>query len=385
MPITIRKHGYIDALRGIAVLAVLFDHTGLLGLSPASKVFDFVAAQGARGVQLFYIASALTLFLSLHQRAGREAAPRLDFFLRRFFRIAPLYWLAVAYYLWQNGTGPNYWTGGDRPVALAAVAANLAFVHGAQPYWINSVVPGGWSIGVEMPFYLTVPTLFALYHGRDDKQGFLRMLLLGSLTLSFLLRLALWRHPLIGDPRLWKEYLFLFLPAQFPVFVVGLLAFHTIATGERIDLRLPALGVAAALSANGPVREALGVRLLEPHVAVSFVLGTFVVYLQKLQPRLLVNKALAFVGELSYSLYLTHFMALYLLGKTGLFDGLRARVGAGATAFAAAFAAQLSLALAISWLTNRLVEEPGRELGRRLIERIERARGRAPKARTAAA
>ena len=95
---------YIDALRGLAIIGVVISHCSLYGsniLYPS--FFSSILANGARGVQLFYIASAFTLFLSLHNRYNKEEKAFKNFFIRRFFRIAPLYYIGVCYYLWQDG------------------------------------------------------------------------------------------------------------------------------------------------------------------------------------------------------------------------------------------------------------------------------------------
>jgi peptidoglycan/LPS O-acetylase OafA/YrhL len=62
-----------------------------------------LADQGARGVQLFFVASAMTLCMSWHSR--NDGA--LPFYIRRFFRIAPMYYLSIPLFLWDRGFGPS--------------------------------------------------------------------------------------------------------------------------------------------------------------------------------------------------------------------------------------------------------------------------------------
>jgi peptidoglycan/LPS O-acetylase OafA/YrhL len=78
---------YIDALRGIAFLGVLTVHAALVA---GRFHFDHLATLGNQGVQLFFMVSALTLFLSFGPRSKRENRSVLNFFIRRLFRIAPL-------------------------------------------------------------------------------------------------------------------------------------------------------------------------------------------------------------------------------------------------------------------------------------------------------
>ena len=108
------KLDYVDALRGMAILAVVLVHCDQHGTNVFPTIFHSIFSNGAMGVQLFYVRSAFTLFRSCDRRGGRELYPNRNFFIRRFFRIAPMYWLGIAYYLWQNGRGPSFWLG-DAP------------------------------------------------------------------------------------------------------------------------------------------------------------------------------------------------------------------------------------------------------------------------------
>jgi peptidoglycan/LPS O-acetylase OafA/YrhL len=96
----------------------------------------------------------------MNRRNENEKHPKFNFFIRRFFRIAPLYYIGILYYLWQDGFGSRYWLSDQELVTTANILSNIFFVHGFNPYWMNSVVPGGWSIAVEMLFYCIAPLLF---------------------------------------------------------------------------------------------------------------------------------------------------------------------------------------------------------------------------------
>ena len=68
-----------------------------------------LATSGRYGVQLFFVASALTLMLSWHARSDGA----LPFYIRRVFRIAPMFWLAIPFYSIIFGLGPRYGIGRD--------------------------------------------------------------------------------------------------------------------------------------------------------------------------------------------------------------------------------------------------------------------------------
>ncbi|MCX7309105.1 MAG: acyltransferase family protein, partial [Afipia sp.] len=149
-----KKYDFVDALRGIAVLLVVLAHT------PVPNSLLALNIAGAYGVQLFFVVSAFTLFLSLSARRNTESNPVLFFFLRRFFRIAPAFYFAMLFYLMKDGTGATPWA--PQGIQSWQIISTLLFINGWLPDSINAVVPGGWSIAVEMTFYLFVPLCFAV-------------------------------------------------------------------------------------------------------------------------------------------------------------------------------------------------------------------------------
>lgn len=81
--ITPKKYAYIDALRGIAILGVVSLHCAQ-AVPAQNGLLRGLMLSGVRGVQLFYIASAITLCMSWHARRKDEAFPISNYFLRRF-------------------------------------------------------------------------------------------------------------------------------------------------------------------------------------------------------------------------------------------------------------------------------------------------------------
>ncbi len=107
---TVWHLGQLDALRGLAILNVMLVHAvywgpeHMLALRPALLLM--IAFAGQRGVQLFFLVSAFTLYMS-HVNRRDEAHPTINFFLRRFFRLTPMLYLSVVltYFLWPQALG----------------------------------------------------------------------------------------------------------------------------------------------------------------------------------------------------------------------------------------------------------------------------------------
>jgi peptidoglycan/LPS O-acetylase OafA/YrhL len=82
----------IDALRGVAALAVVLFHytthfTKLFGASPPPTI-SF--SMGHYGVNLFFIISGFVIFMTLE-----KTLRPMDFVVSRFSRLFPTYWVAI--------------------------------------------------------------------------------------------------------------------------------------------------------------------------------------------------------------------------------------------------------------------------------------------------
>lgn len=149
----------LDALRGIAVLLVLFRHAVRPFWRDASllRIGDFdvgvVFINGWIGVDLFFVLSG---FLITHHLLAIEDSGRPfqagQYLMRRFLRIVPLYYVVLA--LTVLGAFPLY-----RISEQGIVARALQHMLFMQDYLGSDIVPAFWSLGVEEKFYLVAPAL----------------------------------------------------------------------------------------------------------------------------------------------------------------------------------------------------------------------------------
>jgi peptidoglycan/LPS O-acetylase OafA/YrhL len=346
---------YIDALRGIAFLGVLALHAALRA---GHFRFDQWATLGNQGVQLFFIVSALTLFLSFETRSKRENAPVLNFFIRRLFRIAPLFWSAILLY--------SFVPMRDFDIGFWHYAATALFLHGWHVETMN-VVPGGWSIAVEMNFYLLLPMLW--YSIRSIQAAFW-WLLCSLLVLPLLTWSAMRAFHLENDGSLYLER---WLPSQMPVFLLGILLFYTIkklgteyrsTSAGRIFF---ALSIFVIISLRGYYSS----RFLPQPVAISCGLWFLALSLHLWPNPLLVNPLMRFIGKVSYSAYITHFIALFIVIDVFSHSFYKmSELGR----FLLLIICTLPLTLLFSFVTHRLIELPGERLGSALIGLLERRR-----------
>ncbi|MDD4162251.1 MAG: acyltransferase, partial [Methanothrix sp.] len=153
------KLAYIDALRGIAALSVLVYHIyGAAGTTtgwmyPLQVIPERLISLAIAGVPLFFIISAFTLYLSLDSRAGEERWAS-KFYLRRIFRIAPLFYFLLILVVLDDLILQK------RALSWPEVLANFSFTFNLVPEYAKSLFSDGWTVGVEMLFYLVLPLVF---------------------------------------------------------------------------------------------------------------------------------------------------------------------------------------------------------------------------------
>ena len=334
-----------------------------------------VAEQGHEGVELFFLISALTLFFSLDSRRRSERRPTLNFFIRRFFRIAPLFYTgALFYFVFDRAMTGGTASGGS---SIGCILATLVFVNGWSVDWINRLVPGGWSIAVEMNFYLLVPWLFRKLRGVRDAIQLVLAALIGGAAASFALKWLLGRSYEGGSTQDIARFVWYWLPSQLPIFCLGFALFFIIRPVLKDEgkparsagpnphfLLVLAAYLAAAVTFSEPALY-LGHLLF----GVAFLLLTWSLALYP--NALLVNRVTQYMGKVSFSAYISHFAVLDLVerglaGQVPSFAALRPDIQ-----FAAFVAICTALTVAISTLTYRLIEVPGQELGRSLIRFLE--------------
>ena len=359
----IDQYEFIDALRGLAIVLVIATHVASIA-NPSLPILRSLAEKGAYGVQLFYIVSALTLFLSMNQRSRIERRPTLNFFLRRMFRIVPLYYLAIVVYTLAMGTGPNYWA--PNGITWWHYVLTLLFLNGWHPEAINAIVPLGWSIAIEMTFYPIIPLLYQRIKTVSGALG----LILASLILQSVL-VAVYKPVLLQyvTGYVVQPYFYLWFFAQLPVFGLGVLVYQILR--DRQPERNKNLGgIFVLLSVFLYVaflNTVTYLDLLPTHFfyGIAFVALTLGLYFYPM--KLLVNPLTQWIGKISYSLYLVHFLFLPYI-KNWL--PLGANFGKTAQ-FAIYFLAILILSSGISYITYRLIEVPGMNLGKKLIRKLE--------------
>lgn len=322
---------------------------------------------GARGVQLFFVASSITLCLSWYSRKSTEQSPIRNFFIRRLFRIAPMYWLAIGFYLALYGFEPRYWA--PNGLTWYSIPLTALFLNGYSPQNINALVPGGWSIAVEVNFYLLLPVLLAVAHNLQ------RSLLLIPLTIGlsqiaskiFTLAFAGAFGP--ADDYIVRDFIFLNFFNQAPVFAIGISGYFILSNPKFS--RIAAISSAIILvgtMAIVAVYRGIAIKYIGANITLTASLFAMIaIALHKFPIKALVNKPLEYIGKISFSLYLVHFAVLFYFERFGV----KAHFQWGNVSSLCYFLLALATGCLVSTLFHVYVERPGVRLGTRVIRHLE--------------
>lgn len=350
---------YIDALRGLAAAGVVLTHVGTMAqLEGPARLLTGAAGTG---VQLFFVVSAFTILLSLEENGGRGSYR--DFYIKRLCRIFPLYWFGIAFYFAIYGFDSRGFKPGPEPWHFLLHATLMNIWH---PATTTSVVPGGWSISVEVLFYLTVP--FWLAFVRDTRTALIALFGMIAIGMTVPPVLSALLDPVFfsgTEPFILRQYWAWSFPSQVGCFGFGILLYFVLRENRlagfiegRRSLWLFALaGLVATVAA-------LRLTPIPGHLVFSAAYFLLALGLSQWPVSLLVNRLTLFAGRISYSIYLMHFFVLVqvmpLLRDAGLSGLPLAVVG---------FVVTFAVTCALSVVTYSLIEKPAIQFGRTLIAR----------------
>ncbi len=361
------KLNFIDSIRGVAILMVILVHTSQK-ISGLDSITATVAKYGQMGIQLFFIASAYTLCLSAVQREN-ESFALLKYALRRYFRIAPAYYLGLLLYVGIAAATAKLSSG---EFAIPArynflnILSNLTFTHGFYPPANNTIVPGGWSIGTEMAFYALFPLLFFVARNRFSVS--LKSVLVFVFAGIFLSQISLLLLKHEGFKIFNNSFIYFNILTQLPVFLLGMgyyfakTKFH-FALNWKFNL-LFFIGFTALSLYLWQVRVGYLFTLIPIASGISFVFLVEIFH----RFQFLNGKILIRIGQVSFSMYLLHFVFAHRI--TGILApklaGLHSSISLMlfyvlSTAFTFGFAL----------LAEKYVEKPSIAFGKNLIKKLD--------------
>jgi peptidoglycan/LPS O-acetylase OafA/YrhL len=359
----VNRLDYIDSLRALAILMVVFIHTSqpVSGLSLGTQnALQF----SQMGVQLFFVLSALTLCMSV-QRTGMDRKELQRFYIRRYFRIAPLYYIGIFFYLLLN-TVKNYSVTGQflasENYTLGNIFSNIFLVHGFVPSANNNIVPGGWSIGTEMAFYLIFPFIFLLF----EKSAKWLRLAYPVIVLAINIVVIDLTGNSLNMPLGNNSFLYYNLFNMLPIFLLGMSYFFYLRDNNR-----------KFLIYNKPILMATTLTVLffamlsfynGFHLTITpFLFGlAFVLFIDIFKHFAALNiPFLVKIGRLSFSMYIFHFVFAWTISRQ--INNLLVDVLPAGIIFAICLLLTVLGTMVVANISEKLIEKPGIQFGKYII------------------
>ena len=316
----------IDGLRAVAVISVILFHLNSSWLPG-----------GFLGVDIFFVISGYLIGGILFRELSTNTFSLKNFYLRRMRRILPAFFAVVIFVLVVGGQlmvpGSDDWNPTRRSALWSVFFSGNIFSAQNTDYFAPAVevqpLNHLWSLGVEEQFYFLYPLIL--------------------LVIMFVVRSASKQGEKLSTPVIWVLVLLAVLSfsgAFFPISYhdTELVAYYLphLRFGELLIGAILAVAVSNVTkeisSSRANVVGSLGLLVLVVCLTISFpnkspwfpgfaaaipcIASAAVIYAglgTNWVKTLLSNRAVVFVGKISYSLYLWHWPLLafahYLLGK----------------------------------------------------------------------
>ncbi|NLO91549.1 MAG: acyltransferase [Elusimicrobia bacterium] len=348
---------YIDGLRGTAILLVVLVHcfNAYSGISnsfifPFEK--EFITQYGPAGVQLFFMLSAFTLFNSSKRRYTTDAHPVANFYIRRFFRIYPLFALAIVLYSLDAKFS----------LTITRLIGNLLFLPSLSSslFWLGTV-PGAWTLMCEETFYVFLPVIYKEIKNASSSFQFLLATCILSLTWVTL-------APAIGI-KSYGGFIYVHPLRHWFCFAAGI-SLYFLSRHEnfrRLVIENPAMrwpldlsaGFSAIVCSGNFYAQCLALALFfTASMSEATICG-----------KIMRNRLLMLFGAYCYSIYLFNHLLIWTLDpfRARLFSALGITHTAAEIQLLITFPLTAAICLLAGFISFNLLEKPSVRLGRYLM------------------
>jgi exopolysaccharide production protein ExoZ len=340
--------GYIDGLRAVAILTVVFGHYYMAVYRPGLPRWFDLLGYGYLGVHLFLLLSGVCIGWAYVGPKKKPFVAR-DFFTRRAARILPAYYVALAISLVLAPPATiEQW--------IKQTATHLSMTHNLFQDTVLALNGAFWSLALESQLYVTFP----LFLVAATRFGWLRALV-AVLAFQSIYRVSL-MHLGTGYTSTTFVLPWGVLGRVFE-FSLGVFLAHLIKTQRLLLPQAVTVGAFVVFAAFGrAAKKDLGVTHPLTDLLWTSAFALFVLSAARpasIVRRILETRVLIRIGEASYSIYLIH---SFILGP--LVRGVITEASPASVCVAASVPFVLAT-LALCYPFYWLVERPLLGLGRR--------------------
>ena len=304
----------------MAAGVMLYHYTTWSEIPLSSFSASVITKLGLYGVEVFFVISGFSLAYIYRGTRFDDLHNVCAFFTRRFFRIAPLFFVCALAMLALKVVLVDRLDATHAALDPIRIMLNFTFLFGiVDP--AASLVVAGWSIGLEMVFYAVFPLLMLLF-ARPWCIPFITVLCFAIATLFERSLL----DPSISLSSQWSRYVM--APNHLIFFVTGMaLAWSGLAVPAALPRWLAGVTIVIASAAlvipfAHPSEIDLVTGAARVWLSVSCCVLVFCVAKYVAGPGRLRRWAVH-LGDISYSVYLLHFFVYHGVTEIVLRLGLR--------------------------------------------------------------
>lgn len=388
----------IDGLRALAVAMVVIFHIHGFGAgSPEVSLFGVLSLNpwlttGHLGVDLFFALSGYLLMIpwAKNHHAGLPAPQIRGYFWRRFYRIAPAYYVQLAFlFLVLAPIALPSWHAFSS-LGIFTLFTHLTFTHYLFPMTSAGLGINGalWTLTVEVCFYVTLPFIARFFVGEKVLFSLIVALLVAEVWkyLSFheLYDILVWLVTTIiptmasyrYDPIVMKMFLANQFPSQVFNFAIGMYfasLYCHISSERKLRFQGPIGSFAVMFLLAVFTFQAWSITRIDVwqtgwlyiwFVSVALVcagLIFFASFTNTFSEKILGSHPLRLLGIISYSVYLWHFPIIYFAKNYWMPEAM-----IGIARFYYLLVVCVPLTLLIGYFSYRYIELPFLSLARGL-------------------
>lgn len=328
----------LDALRGIASFAVVIHH---YSGNPEIALFNF--KYGAMGVELFFIISGFVIFKTIENSKKWQ-----DFVVSRFSRLYPTFWaclfITTILVLISNYFGQYFYKSISHKEMLARFLSNFTMFQ----YFFKqtNIDPVYWTLTIELVFYIIVLILYVTNTLRNIKSIGMALLIF-----SFILSLG------IFEKSAFISKLLFFIPIiiYFPLFFTGILAYNIkIKNATKLNYILITICLIVQSLLYRYTMASIHLNYNEYIIVLILIYLVITLFIED-KLSFIVNKLTIKLGDISYSLYLSHFYIGCAIILPGLVNRLK-------ISYWIALIIAICVSLLLANYINKYIEKPAIKL-----------------------
>lgn len=329
----------LTSIRGIAAcLIVCFHIWALCGFAGKNEVFDSIVSNFDSFVRLFFLMSGFAMLCGYEKRILKSEKSIKNFYIKRFFKIAPIFYFVLILQIIINYIFNNEIT------SISNIIMSASLLSGLLPINQELIVWASWAVVIEWIFYLIFPIYVILVKNKY------------SLVISFFISLIITcSYEKIIPIDVTNSHINILRYLSY--FFMGGILYKLIPYIKKIHknrildfMEIPYIIVSIFV---GIVLSNLLNRDIAMLVTFSlFICGAIYGY-----SKIIDNKLTRFLGKISYSIYLLHMIVVQLLSKLGIIHYIAKYVNNFFLAFLITSIITLIVTAFLSYIATIYIEE----------------------------